>query len=50
MHEYSALPETFSLPTLLASRRRRNARVLAPCRSTTVMCETSNMPASRRTT
>ena len=27
-----------------------NARVFAPCRSTTVMCETSNMPASRRTT
>src|SRR5579875_290897 len=49
MHEYSALPGFFSLSTLFASRCRRKSRQRAPCRSTTVMCETSNMPASRRT-
>src|SRR3546814_10130774 len=49
MQVYSALPGFFSLSTELATSLRRKSRTFAPCRSTTVMCETSNMPASRRT-
>ena len=49
MQEYSALPETCSLSTLLATSRRKNARTLAPRMSSGSMWETSNRPQPLRT-
>ena len=49
MQLYSALPESLSLATSLAISLLKNSRTRGPRASITHMCDTSKMPASRRT-